>query len=65
MTRATRWICVSTTEGEDAPFLDRFRELERSGQMTIKAGVDRESANATVESDDHGRDEEDDLTDLF
>ena len=65
MTRATRWIYVSTTEGEDAPFLDRFRELERSGQMTIMAGVDRQSANATVESDGHGRDEEDDLTDLF
>ena len=65
ITRATHWIYVSTTEGEDAPFLDRFRELERNGQMTIKAGVDRQSANATVESDDHGHDEEDDLTDLF
>lgn len=65
VTRATRWIYVSSTDGDNTPFLDRFRILEEGGYMTISREGDRQSADATVESDDDGRGEEDDLIDLF
>ncbi len=40
ITRATRWIYISTTDGEDTLFLERFRELEQRKQMTIQRSQD-------------------------
>ena len=40
ITRATRWFYLSTTDGERALFLKRFRELEQRNQMTIKRTTD-------------------------
>lgn len=60
ITRATRWIYVSTTDGENALFLDRFRELERRKQMTIQRSTDSPGT-----SEDAGLGDDNDLTDLF
>ncbi len=60
ITRATRWIYFSTTDGEDTLFLNRFRELERRKQMTIQRSTD--SPGTSV---DAGPGDDDDLTDLF
>lgn len=65
ITRATRWIYASTTDGEDAPFFDRFRKLERRNQMTIKWATDRLHAVSAVTTENREPDEENDLTDLF
>lgn len=64
ITRATRWLYVSTTDGEGALFMDRFRDLERRKQMTIQRGVDDSSARAAEPKVD-GSGSEDDLSDLF
>ena len=36
ITRATKWIYFSTTDGDSTLFLDRFRGLERRRQLTIE-----------------------------
>ncbi len=64
ITRATRWLYVSTTDGEDALFMDRFRDLERRKQMTIQRGVDDSSARAAEPRVD-GSGGENELSDLF
>jgi len=64
ITRATRWLCVSTTDGEDALFMDRFRDLERRRQMTIQEGVDDSTARAAQPGGD-GSESEEELSDLF
>ena len=64
ITRATRWLYVSTTDGEDAPFMERFRDLERRRQMTIRRGVDDSSAGAAEPRVD-GSGSENELSDLF
>lgn len=64
ITRATRWLYVSTTDGEDALFMDRFRDLERRRQMTIQEGVDDSSARAAEPGGD-GSGSEEHLSDLF
>ena len=58
LTRATRWIYISTTDGVDTLFLDRFRELERRKQMTIQT-------NRATAAQEGGPKKEDDLADLF
>lgn len=65
ITRATRWICVSTTDGEDTLFLDQFRELERQKQMTIQQSSDRPPAEGASRANVDRADEEDELADLF
>ena len=50
ITRATRWIYVSTTDGENALFLNRFRELERRNQMTIQRSTDGPGTSASARS---------------
>ena len=65
ITRATRWIYISTTDGEEAVFLDRFRELERRKQMTIQRGMDDSSAGAAAEPKVDASEGEQDLSDLF
>ena len=64
ITRATRWLYVSTTDGEDALFMDRFGDLERRKQMTIQRGVDDSSAGAAEPRVD-GSGSENELSDLF
>ena len=64
ITRATRWVYISTTDGEKTLFLERFRDLERRRQMTIKRSADRQSKEA-IATDDDGPDDGTDLTDLF
>lgn len=65
ITRATRWICVSTTDGEDALFLERFRELARRKQMTIQQSKDRPAEEPPAKTKVDSADEEDGLVDLF
>ncbi len=65
ITRATQWIYFSTTNGEKAPFFEKFRELERRKQMTIKRSTDQLPAGAAAETEDDGSDEKNDLSDLF
>ena len=65
ITRATRWIYVSTTDGEDTLFLDRFRGLEQRGQMTIQqSGAQPDTKDAPKKKPDKPN-ENDDLSDLF
>ena len=64
ITRATRWLYASTTDGEDALFMDRFRDLERRKQMTIQRGVEGSSARAAEPRVD-GSGSENELSDLF
>lgn len=40
ITRATKWIYFSTTDGDSTLFLDRFRGLERRRQLTIERFAD-------------------------
>lgn len=65
ITRATRWIYISTTDGEDTLFLERFRELEQRRQMTIQQGKGRSDAEAGSEPKPDQSKEKDDLSDLF
>ena len=65
ITRATRWIYISTTDGEDTLFLERFRELEQRKQMTIQQGKSRSNAEATPKAKPDQSKEKDDLSDLF
>ena len=65
ITRATRWIYISTTDGEDAVFLDRFRDLERRKQLTIQRGMGDSSPGAVAEPKVDGSGSENDLSDLF
>ena len=65
ITRATRWIYLSTTDGEDAVFFDRFRELEGRKQMTIQRNMDGVPVSETVKTEDDGSSERDDLAHLF
>ena len=64
ITRATRWVYVSTTDGEGALFLERFRELERRKQMTIQGSMDHLPQEPAAGTPDAPSDETD-LTDLF
>ncbi len=61
ITRATGWIYLSTTDGERALFLDRFRELERRKQLTIQGAA----RPAATETEDEDPEEDGDLSDLF
>ena len=65
ITRATRWIYLSTTDDEDAVFFDRFRELEGRKQMTIQRNMDGVPVSETVKTEDDGSSERDDLAHLF
>ena len=65
ITRATRWVYISTTDGDSAPFFERFRELELQKEMTIKRGSGSSDGGGTGEDSDDGSREESDLTDLF
>ena len=65
ITRATRWLYASTTANENAPFFDRFRELERRNQMTIKRSTDQSFSESEVQTADDDPSARDDLTDLF
>ena len=65
ITRATRWFYVSTTDGENALFLERFRELERRKQMTVQRDVDRPVAGGAAEIQDGSLGDTNELTDLF
>ena len=67
ITRATRWIYISTTDGEGALFLDRFRELQRRKQLTIQRSTDPPPRPAAEEQDDGPSkpSKDNDLADLF
>lgn len=65
ITRATRWIYFSTTDGEDTLFLDRFRALEQRKQMTIQQGARQLDTESAPERKPNGPKENGDLSDLF
>ncbi len=65
ITRAIRWMYISTTDGDKAVFFERFHELERRRQMTIQRSADQSPAGNLTEAEDDDVGEEDDLTDLF
>ena len=46
--RATRWIYISTTDGDDTLFIDRFRELEQRKQMTVQRSTDSPGTPASA-----------------
>ena len=64
ISRATKWIYISTTDGENALFFERFRELERQKQLTIMRGGDR-ARETSDETSNQEPPEESSLTDLF
>lgn len=38
ITRATKWVCISTTDGENTLFMERFAALEKRQNMAITRG---------------------------
>lgn len=72
ITRATRWIYLSTTDGEETLFLRQFRELQQREQMTIQlskippAEENVQPVAKTAPKDEvDRREEEEDLSELF
>jgi superfamily I DNA/RNA helicase len=70
ITRATQWVYFSTVNDARFMFLERFQELERQKQVTIKIGADllaghpsKAPTQAPGEGDDR-LDDTDDLSDL-
>ena len=64
ITRATKWIYISTTDDENALFFERFRELERQKQLIIMRNGDRALGISDKASKEESP-EESSLTDLF
>ena len=67
ITRATQWVYFSTINDNRFMFLDRFQELERRKQATIKLSDDllTGSPPTPVESDEADIFEDEDLSDQF
>ena len=65
ITRATRWFYVSTTDGEQAQFFERFRGLQQRDQMTIQQHGDQLQVEGTQKSDGDAPADEDEISDLF
>ena len=65
ITRATQWFYVSSTDGEHALFLERFRQLEQREQLTIQQGKGLWSAGSDPPIDDSTSPDDDEIIDLF
>lgn len=65
ITRATRWVYVSTTDGDEALFLEKFRGLQQREIMTIQQGKPRPEPEPVAKSEADRSEEEEDLSDLF
>ena len=65
ITRATRWVYVSTTDGEEALFLERFRGLQQREKMTIQVGKPRPAPETAQKSAVESPEEVENLSDLF
>lgn len=65
ITRATRWFYISTTDGDQAQFLERFRGLEQREQMTIQDYSDQMRSDSAQKSDGDTPTDEDEISDLF
>lgn len=65
ITRATRWFYISTTDEEQAQFMEQFRELEQRDQMMIQHYSDLETADDDGKADGSTPAEKDEISDLF
>lgn len=58
ITRATTWFAISTTDGDSAMYIERFRNLAEEDQMTIQSASEEALPRPRVEADvdrDRGR----------
>ena len=65
ITRASRWLYFSTTKGEGAPFINRFRDLEHRNQLTIMDGKPMLRPTAPGEPATDDQEQGTDFSDLF
>lgn len=54
ITRATRWVYLSTVEGDELPLLSRLRRLEVGGQLTVQKGLSGMVADRIVDDANSG-----------